>query len=130
MMISAVLPLHPLLLFCRYRSFILLLTFLFYTAYHLSRKPISIVKVTGTIQFLFICSFHWISVGVQTVGQTLLLEIMKEKKSPKCLCFPFVAPLFLAEALRYFHFNRRINKQTKQFKHKLNQSFVLNISNH
>lgn len=27
-----------------YRSFILLLTFLFYTAYHLSRKPISIVK--------------------------------------------------------------------------------------
>uniref|UniRef100_A0A8C7ZXY4 Glucose-6-phosphate exchanger SLC37A2 n=1 Tax=Oryzias sinensis TaxID=183150 RepID=A0A8C7ZXY4_9TELE len=29
---------------CRYRGFILLLTFLFYTAYHLSRKPISIVK--------------------------------------------------------------------------------------
>uniref|UniRef100_A0A665XBC9 Glucose-6-phosphate exchanger SLC37A2 n=1 Tax=Echeneis naucrates TaxID=173247 RepID=A0A665XBC9_ECHNA len=29
---------------CWYRSFILLLTFLFYTAYHLSRKPISIVK--------------------------------------------------------------------------------------
>uniref|UniRef100_A0A665XCR3 Glucose-6-phosphate exchanger SLC37A2 n=1 Tax=Echeneis naucrates TaxID=173247 RepID=A0A665XCR3_ECHNA len=28
----------------KYRSFILLLTFLFYTAYHLSRKPISIVK--------------------------------------------------------------------------------------
>uniref|UniRef100_A0A3P8WU34 Glucose-6-phosphate exchanger SLC37A2 n=1 Tax=Cynoglossus semilaevis TaxID=244447 RepID=A0A3P8WU34_CYNSE len=28
----------------RYRSFILFLTFLFYTAYHLSRKPISIVK--------------------------------------------------------------------------------------
>uniref|UniRef100_A0A4W6DHY3 Glucose-6-phosphate exchanger SLC37A2 n=1 Tax=Lates calcarifer TaxID=8187 RepID=A0A4W6DHY3_LATCA len=31
-------------LFCRYRSFILFLTFIFYTAYHLSRKPISIVK--------------------------------------------------------------------------------------
>uniref|UniRef100_A0A8C4GUJ6 Glucose-6-phosphate exchanger SLC37A2 n=1 Tax=Dicentrarchus labrax TaxID=13489 RepID=A0A8C4GUJ6_DICLA len=31
-------------LFCRYRGFILFLTFLFYTAYHLSRKPISIVK--------------------------------------------------------------------------------------
>uniref|UniRef100_A0A8C5GMA4 Glucose-6-phosphate exchanger SLC37A2 n=1 Tax=Gouania willdenowi TaxID=441366 RepID=A0A8C5GMA4_GOUWI len=29
---------------CRYRGFILVLTFLFYTAYHLSRKPISIVK--------------------------------------------------------------------------------------
>uniref|UniRef100_A0A3Q2TQG0 Glucose-6-phosphate exchanger SLC37A2 n=1 Tax=Fundulus heteroclitus TaxID=8078 RepID=A0A3Q2TQG0_FUNHE len=29
---------------CRYRGFILFLTFLFYTAYHLSRKPISIVK--------------------------------------------------------------------------------------
>uniref|UniRef100_A0A3Q2GKN7 Glucose-6-phosphate exchanger SLC37A2 n=1 Tax=Cyprinodon variegatus TaxID=28743 RepID=A0A3Q2GKN7_CYPVA len=29
-----------------YRGFILFLTFLFYTAYHLSRKPISIVKVT------------------------------------------------------------------------------------
>uniref|UniRef100_A0A672ZDM7 Glucose-6-phosphate exchanger SLC37A2 n=1 Tax=Sphaeramia orbicularis TaxID=375764 RepID=A0A672ZDM7_9TELE len=28
----------------KYRGFILLLTFLFYTAYHLSRKPISIVK--------------------------------------------------------------------------------------
>uniref|UniRef100_A0A8C2ZX14 Glucose-6-phosphate exchanger SLC37A2 n=1 Tax=Cyclopterus lumpus TaxID=8103 RepID=A0A8C2ZX14_CYCLU len=32
------------LLFCRYRGFTLGLTFLFYTAYHLSRKPISIVK--------------------------------------------------------------------------------------
>uniref|UniRef100_A0A667XR19 Glucose-6-phosphate exchanger SLC37A2 n=1 Tax=Myripristis murdjan TaxID=586833 RepID=A0A667XR19_9TELE len=31
-------------LFCRYRGFTLFLTFLFYTAYHLSRKPISIVK--------------------------------------------------------------------------------------
>uniref|UniRef100_A0A8C5GL94 Glucose-6-phosphate exchanger SLC37A2 n=1 Tax=Gouania willdenowi TaxID=441366 RepID=A0A8C5GL94_GOUWI len=30
--------------FARYRGFILVLTFLFYTAYHLSRKPISIVK--------------------------------------------------------------------------------------
>uniref|UniRef100_A0A8D3D8Z6 Glucose-6-phosphate exchanger SLC37A2 n=1 Tax=Scophthalmus maximus TaxID=52904 RepID=A0A8D3D8Z6_SCOMX len=30
--------------FYRYRTFILFLTFLFYTAYHLSRKPISIVK--------------------------------------------------------------------------------------
>uniref|UniRef100_A0A8C6SDG1 Glucose-6-phosphate exchanger SLC37A2 n=1 Tax=Neogobius melanostomus TaxID=47308 RepID=A0A8C6SDG1_9GOBI len=29
---------------CRYRGLILVLTFLFYTAYHLSRKPISIVK--------------------------------------------------------------------------------------
>uniref|UniRef100_A0A669BAQ3 Glucose-6-phosphate exchanger SLC37A2 n=1 Tax=Oreochromis niloticus TaxID=8128 RepID=A0A669BAQ3_ORENI len=29
---------------CLYRGFILVLTFLFYTAYHLSRKPISIVK--------------------------------------------------------------------------------------
>uniref|UniRef100_A0A3Q3JB91 Glucose-6-phosphate exchanger SLC37A2 n=1 Tax=Monopterus albus TaxID=43700 RepID=A0A3Q3JB91_MONAL len=37
----------------RYRGFILLLTFLIYTTYHLSRKPISIVKVTGTIQFQF-----------------------------------------------------------------------------
>lgn len=45
-------------LFCRYRGFILFLTFLFYTAYHLSRKPISIVKVTGTVQFLFIYSFY------------------------------------------------------------------------
>uniref|UniRef100_A0A3Q3N2I0 Glucose-6-phosphate exchanger SLC37A2 n=1 Tax=Mastacembelus armatus TaxID=205130 RepID=A0A3Q3N2I0_9TELE len=31
-------------LFCRYRSSILFLTFIFYTSYHLSRKPISIVK--------------------------------------------------------------------------------------
>lgn len=31
--------------FCRYRGFILLLTFLIYTCYHMSRKPISIVKV-------------------------------------------------------------------------------------
>uniref|UniRef100_A0A673XM51 Glucose-6-phosphate exchanger SLC37A2 n=1 Tax=Salmo trutta TaxID=8032 RepID=A0A673XM51_SALTR len=29
---------------CRYRGFTLFLTFLFYTSYHLSRKPISIVK--------------------------------------------------------------------------------------
>uniref|UniRef100_A0A4W6DI77 Glucose-6-phosphate exchanger SLC37A2 n=1 Tax=Lates calcarifer TaxID=8187 RepID=A0A4W6DI77_LATCA len=37
----------PYFLFCFhnvYRSFILFLTFIFYTAYHLSRKPISIVK--------------------------------------------------------------------------------------
>uniref|UniRef100_A0A672ZDD5 Glucose-6-phosphate exchanger SLC37A2 n=1 Tax=Sphaeramia orbicularis TaxID=375764 RepID=A0A672ZDD5_9TELE len=34
----------------RYRGFILLLTFLFYTAYHLSRKPISIVKVSVRLQ--------------------------------------------------------------------------------
>lgn len=30
---------------CRYRGFILLLTFLIYTCYHMSRKPISVVKV-------------------------------------------------------------------------------------
>lgn len=35
----------------RYRTSILFLTFLFYTAYHLSRKPISIVKVTQTAPF-------------------------------------------------------------------------------
>lgn len=35
--------------FCRYRGFILVLTFLFYTAYHLSRKPISIVKVRNAL---------------------------------------------------------------------------------
>ncbi|ELK09788.1 Sugar phosphate exchanger 2 [Pteropus alecto] len=29
---------------CRYRGFILLLTFLIYTCYHMSRKPISVVK--------------------------------------------------------------------------------------
>lgn len=30
---------------CRYRGFILLLTFFIYTCYHMSRKPISVVKV-------------------------------------------------------------------------------------
>lgn len=30
---------------CRFRGFILLLTFLIYTCYHMSRKPISVVKV-------------------------------------------------------------------------------------
>uniref|UniRef100_A0A672HKB3 Glucose-6-phosphate exchanger SLC37A2 n=1 Tax=Salarias fasciatus TaxID=181472 RepID=A0A672HKB3_SALFA len=35
-----------------YRGFILFLTFLFYTAYHLSRKPISIVKVSETAAVL------------------------------------------------------------------------------
>ena len=30
---------------CRYRALILIFTFLIYTAYHLSRKPISVVKV-------------------------------------------------------------------------------------
>jgi len=30
---------------CRYRALILVFTFLIYTAYHLSRKPISVVKV-------------------------------------------------------------------------------------
>jgi OPA family glycerol-3-phosphate transporter-like MFS transporter 1/2 len=30
---------------CRFRGFILLLTFFIYTCYHMSRKPISIVKV-------------------------------------------------------------------------------------
>ena len=30
---------------CRYRGFILLLTFLIYTCFHMSRKPISVVKV-------------------------------------------------------------------------------------
>uniref|UniRef100_A0A7N8XVP2 Glucose-6-phosphate exchanger SLC37A2 n=1 Tax=Mastacembelus armatus TaxID=205130 RepID=A0A7N8XVP2_9TELE len=38
-------------LFCRYRSSILFLTFIFYTSYHLSRKPISIVKVSRTTEF-------------------------------------------------------------------------------
>lgn len=32
-------------LFSRFRGFILLLTFLIYACYHMSRKPISIVKV-------------------------------------------------------------------------------------
>ena len=31
---------------CRYRAFILLITFLIYTCYHMSRKPISVVKVS------------------------------------------------------------------------------------
>lgn len=30
---------------CRFRGFILLLTFFIYTCYHMSRKPISVVKV-------------------------------------------------------------------------------------
>lgn len=30
---------------CSYRGFILLLTFFIYTCYHMSRKPISVVKV-------------------------------------------------------------------------------------
>lgn len=34
---------------CRYRAFTFALTFLLYTCFHLSRKPISIVKVTHTL---------------------------------------------------------------------------------
>lgn len=30
---------------CRFRGFILVLTFFIYTCYHMSRKPISVVKV-------------------------------------------------------------------------------------
>lgn len=33
---------------CRYRALTFILTFLLYTSFHLSRKPISIVKVTHT----------------------------------------------------------------------------------
>lgn len=40
------LPLTP--LSCSYRGLTLVLTFLSYTSYHLSRKPISIVKVSNT----------------------------------------------------------------------------------
>lgn len=35
---------------CRYRAFTFVLTFLLYTCFHLSRKPISIVKVNTHIQ--------------------------------------------------------------------------------
>lgn len=34
--------------FCRYRALTFILTFLLYTSFHLSRKPISIVKVTNS----------------------------------------------------------------------------------
>ena len=52
-------------LFYRYRGFILFLTFLFYTAYHLSRKPISIVKVTENNS---ICSFYRVFAGTWEVS--------------------------------------------------------------
>lgn len=46
----------------RYRGFILFLTFLFYTAYHLSRKPISIVKVIKPKRLVFF-SLESIKIG-------------------------------------------------------------------
>lgn len=53
----------------RYRGFTLFLTFLFYTSYHLSRKPISIVKV-----------IHWLHKPVLNViemyGHTVQLFIV------------------------------------------------------
>ena len=42
--VAAVVDFNMFFFFCRYRTSVLIITFLSYTAYHLSRKPISIVK--------------------------------------------------------------------------------------
>uniref|UniRef100_A0A673YVV7 Solute carrier family 37 member 1 n=1 Tax=Salmo trutta TaxID=8032 RepID=A0A673YVV7_SALTR len=47
---------------CRYRAFTFGLTFLLYTSFHLSRKPISIVKVTHTdtdVSYREFTVLHW-----------------------------------------------------------------------
>ena len=60
----------------RYRGFILFLTFLFYTAYHLSRKPISIVKVTEAVNFfLFFFLLHLQHLQDQMLSERFLSEL-------------------------------------------------------
>jgi len=51
---------------CRYRALVLIFTFFIYTAYHLSRKPISVVKVC----ILFKCKFKDLLL-VHFIGQAV-----------------------------------------------------------
>uniref|UniRef100_A0A8C7FAY6 Solute carrier family 37 member 1 n=1 Tax=Oncorhynchus kisutch TaxID=8019 RepID=A0A8C7FAY6_ONCKI len=70
---SSPLLMPPVLSPCRYRAFTFGLTFLLYTSFHLSRKPISIVKVThtdtdqllGAMDYSFLCAY---AVGMYLSG--------------------------------------------------------------